>query len=516
MPYRMILAVLLLTSISAYGQDIPGRYLPDGHYLARNMQAALPDTPIYDPHWPVILDWGAEIYVSDTAHGCYDPRIVIGDTVLHVFGEGPLHFKSYDNGDTWQFWANYHDSTLGDLSIVNAYCEESNLYITYYGQRGNNPGFVIFRSSSDEGQTWPIIRELSLNPNRYTARHSNVSGHGDTAFVSFTEFYSFDSLSCWRTTNRGSTWTNRNFIADAWGESYEPSICYAAGVVHIAFQKDYNHQDAIFYMRSTDYGQSWSEPLMLDFDDGNHGQFPELWADSSGNVAVCWMDYTGSPYDWTGGIWCRISHDYGQTWLEPVMLNDDYLGWAGTSVVVDGAYLAVAWVANTTPQNTVHVIESTDAGESWQNDQAVAEGWSFAPRLAKKGNTLYLIWREIEFVRPDFSVDFIKFMRNDLSVGIHSFGEALEDKISMGLSVYPNPFNSSATIMLTGPKGGDREIRIYDIRGALVKSIDLGMEGQKATWDATDNSGQKVCSGLYFARASSSHSSQNIKLILLR
>jgi hypothetical protein len=41
MPYRIALALLLLIDVGAHAQDnnAPGRYLPDGHYLARNMQA---------------------------------------------------------------------------------------------------------------------------------------------------------------------------------------------------------------------------------------------------------------------------------------------------------------------------------------------------------------------------------------------------------------------------------------------------------------------------------------------
>jgi len=475
--------------------------------------------PVFDSSFfPVLTDWGQEVYVSDTTMGFFDPRIVIGDTVLHVFGEGrlqPIHFKSYDNGDTWQFWANYHDSTIGGSSgTVNAYCEDNRLYATWNGLR-NDMSFVCFRSSTDGGQTWPIIRELKVNPNWGSARHSNVSGHGDTAFVSFVEGISFDSLACWRTTNLGSIWTNRHFITGSWGDSYPPSICYAAGVVHIAFQKVWDHQDDIFYLRSTDYGLSWSDPVLLGFDDGNHGQFPELWADSLGNVAVCWMDYHGSPYAWTGGIWCRISHDYGQSWPGFYLLNDDYLGYAGTTVVVEIDYLAVGWVSSNSPP-IVHVRESTDGGESWGDDQAVAQGTCYAPRLAKKGSDLYIIWRETEYLRPDFYVNFIKFMRNDLRVGISSPEASIEDEAGTGLSVYPNPFNSSATITLNSVKGGEREIAIYDIRGALVKSICLGKEEQKATWDATDNSGQKVSSGLYFAKAIANTRVAHAKLLYLK
>ena len=62
----VFLTVLLLSS-TAFAQGLPdsppGRYLPNGHYLARNFQAASSDTPIYNPYWPVVADWGPEICI---------------------------------------------------------------------------------------------------------------------------------------------------------------------------------------------------------------------------------------------------------------------------------------------------------------------------------------------------------------------------------------------------------------------------------------------------------------------
>ena len=66
------------------------------------------------------------------------------------------------------------------------------------------------------------------------------------------------------------------------------------------------------------------------------------------------------------------------------------------------------------------------------------------------------------------------------------------------ISAYPNPFNSFTTITLSGTEGGDVRIRIIDITGRLVRTL-FAKEG-KAVWDALDNSGRNVSSGIYFAR----------------
>jgi len=94
------------------------------------------------------------------------------------------------------------------------------------------------------------------------------------------------------------------------------------------------------------------------------------------------------------------------------------------------------------------------------------------------------------------------------------------------VSAYPNPFNSQTMITIANLKGGEAEIAIYDIAGRLVKHLEgSSMKGGdiKAAWDATDASGKKVSSGIYFARArygskatSASHISQTLKLIFLK
>jgi len=85
----------------------------------------------------------------------------------------------------------------------------------------------------------------------------------------------------------------------------------------------------------------------------------------------------------------------------------------------------------------------------------------------------------------------------------------------VSLSAYPNPFNSSLIISYSNlSKGGD--IVIYDIQGKLIRWFNLEKMEGKIIWDATDAMGNKVSSGIYFARAKTSQSSKVVKLIFLK
>jgi len=66
---------------------------------------------------------------------------------------------------------------------------------------------------------------------------------------------------------------------------------------------------------------------------------------------------------------------------------------------------------------------------------------------------------------------------------------------------YPNPFNASTTIEYGLPKNTDLNISIYDIRGRFVREIYSGnqLAGYHLTqWNAHNDQGQNVASGLYF------------------
>lgn len=488
-----------------------------GQYILYQNPDAMGEVQIHhENYWPMLTDWGEEIYVTDTTIAVYlDPRIGISDSVLHVFAEGnfhPHHYVSYNDGVGWQFFADYFDSALNiPAGIINLYCEDNRLYTTWWGRRGHEDAFIYFRASDDYGETWPISAELLQDPWHWRwARYGNVAGHGDTVFVSFRE----DSITCWRSTDMGVTWESPGYITND-HSGYPPSIAYAAGVVSIAYNLSSGGQLDVFYIRSTDHGVSWTEPLFIGFQDGITAQWPEVAADSLGNIAICWMDYLGTPHSWTGGIWVRISHDYGETWEEAVRLDSDYKGMAGTSVVIDGNYVGVAWASSGGFDNgRLHYRESWDNGMSWREDQIISEGWCQVPRVAKHGNSIHLVWNKYEWNSEDHDWLFIKYIRYDGLTGAEPPQGDIFIPFEYDLRAYPNPFNSVTTLTLDSVEGGDFEIKIFNVTGALVQT--LKTRGEKATWDATDSSGRKVSSGIYFARTGGAINYSTMKLIYLR
>lgn len=88
-----------------------------------------------------------------------------------------------------------------------------------------------------------------------------------------------------------------------------------------------------------------------------------------------------------------------------------------------------------------------------------------------------------------------------------------------GVFVYPNLFNPVATIDLALPKAAVCSVRIYDIRGRLVRDLLSGRVEAGVTsleWAGRDDRGQSVSSGVYFARIQADDKTLNRRLILIK
>ena len=71
---------------------------------------------------------------------------------------------------------------------------------------------------------------------------------------------------------------------------------------------------------------------------------------------------------------------------------------------------------------------------------------------------------------------------------------------------FPNPFNPDTWVPYKLAKDVDVAIRIYDVAGRLVRTLDLGhkpagfytSKSKAAYWDGKNEAGESVSSGVYF------------------
>ena len=84
---------------------------------------------------------------------------------------------------------------------------------------------------------------------------------------------------------------------------------------------------------------------------------------------------------------------------------------------------------------------------------------------------------------------------------------------------FPNPFNPKTSISFSLRNEGHAELEILDVRGrrvALLMNETLGAGHHQVSWDGSDDAGEPMASGVYFARLSRGAESARQKMVLLK
>ena len=110
-------------------------------------------------------------------------------------------------------------------------------------------------------------------------------------------------------------------------------------------------------------------------------------------------------------------------------------------------------------------------------------------------------WIDLAQIADDGSVVFRRGIAN-----LERLLDEMLPKETKLLANYPNPFNPETWIPFHIAKGTDVQITIYDIKGSVVRQLDLGQKpvgnytvrSRAAHWDGRNTDGEKVASGIYF------------------
>jgi hypothetical protein len=96
--------------------------------------------------------------------------------------------------------------------------------------------------------------------------------------------------------------------------------------------------------------------------------------------------------------------------------------------------------------------------------------------------------------------------------GLEIAGDEQPIRMSV-ITAYPNPFNAQTTISYANVSSTG--IDIYDVMGRIIRRFPVNdSEGGKVVWDATNEGGERISTGVYFAI--DKHGSSSVKLLYLK
>jgi hypothetical protein len=283
--------------------------------------------------------------------------------------------------------------------------------------------------------------------------------------------------------------------------------------IHVVWPGRYITGDSweTYYIKSENGGDSWSDNLLLTTPDSIGSQDCCIKINENGHLAVLWTDGKYSPNLMTGDLFVRYSYDSGDSWSGEEQIT--FTHWARKPRAVwQGDSIHVVWEDWRYSQRDIFYMLSTDNGTSWGNEQRIEDdpGLSLHPDIAVIDGIVHVVWRQ------DSGMDgrgiYYSRWEEESAIGDIEGNQLPED---YALRAYPNPFNSKTIITYKNLKGG--EIEIYNINGQKIRTFKTAAlkEGQ-IEWDARDALGNKVTSGIYFARARAPRNSNTIKLLYLK
>lgn len=465
-------------------------------------------------------------YLAEIGGNVGTPKSLATDNIIGVYssigfispGFDIYQIRSFDFG---QSWLAPESVSVESTFVSNLASPDTLIYMS--GSTQGTFKNAYFARSFDNGYSWQDYHEFEENDIGYIGK-GTLNAMGDSVFITYyvgsRDNIDVDSIVFSYSENRGESWTDVTGIINMYSDMYFNWLRISQGRMHLVFQDFNQGLIDIFYSFSDDYGLTWSDPVFISDSDNYSSQWPYLSADTSGNLCISWYDYKyGGSF--TGELLYRISHDNGDTWGTEERLTYDQNCTASRSLINDD-YIAFIWEDHYFGLSHANLSfkESYDSGNTWSNKIELTnngpEHGIFAPEVLLDNNKIYLFWLD-DRDGTLFNYE-IYFKKGEVSTTSIPEYETVPVVFAIR-SVYPNPFNASASIEIHCDPGEQIELAVYDILGSKVKTL---FEGQSSfershyIWDGTNQDDERVKSGVYFINLKSRKGGDVEKTVLIK
>jgi len=276
----------------------------------------------------------------------------------------------------------------------NFVAEGDNYYVVW-----NQWGDIKFSMSEDEGASWSTSQTL-YSAFDYGATYPVIAVSGQNILVFYFRNTSGDSqVFMVKSDDGGQSFGNEQQVTDASNNTQTPQVMAEDGVFYLAYeQRDENSNYQIAFMKSSDAGESWTEPEFL-----TDTESPSRWCSidaDDGSVYVVYNDQTGDEYD-DLDIFFTKSDDEGDSWSDPenISNNQEYNARMKIKVLDDMVYVVSS--TNDGVQTDIRLYRSDNLGEGWLEPIEITDnsGYTARPDLflgqnAINDHRLYVVYSD--------------------------------------------------------------------------------------------------------------------------
>ena len=313
-------------------------------------------------------------------------------------GNYDIYFsRSTDDGASWSKSVNISNNSEDSYCPVVDVNSAGNINVVWCD---NTPGNydIYFSRSTDDGASWSQAENLSKNSGFSVYPDIAVDSTGNINVVWCDDTPGNSETYFIRSTDDGASWSQVINISKNPGTTFDPvspAIAVdSSGNINVSWCDDTPGNYEIFFRRSINGGVSWSQVVNISKNWRNSGS-PDIVVDSSGNIYVVWGNRIALSCD----IYFSRSTDDGDSWSESVNISDSSECSSLSRIAVDVAKnINVVWCENIPlgANKEIYFSRSTDDGVSWSSALNISEfsgGWDTPPCIAvDHAGNIILFW----------------------------------------------------------------------------------------------------------------------------
>lgn len=364
-----IMLFFLITAISS----IASQWLPDVRLTNNSSSSATNENSAHS-----IAVSGNHIHVTwaDNRDGL-DPEI--------------YYKRSTNKGSTWEadtrltnnIYVSYRSSIASN---------GSNVYIVWQDDRNSN--FEIFyKYSTNNGSSWSS--DIQLTNFVQTSERPVIAVWNNSLVVVWTDYRDgLPEIYFKRSTNSGISWEDDVRLTLLSGNAFWPTVSFAYGLIHVAWQDTREGFEKIFYKKSTDLGFTWSADMRIS--NNNYAGTPNIASDSLG-VFLIWEYNNSGQWD----IVYSLSTDQGNTWGASNYITTNTANQLNPSFLISGNVLHVIWDDERVSQFNTEIYhkKSINKGITWDIDERLTSNSSYSERpsiatTSENDSSIHVVWTD--------------------------------------------------------------------------------------------------------------------------
>lgn len=323
-------------------------------------------------------------------------------------GSQTYFMQSDDGGASWNNFpqtrnlSNSDGEAFGPSMGINR-IGKARTYIVYHD---NKPGFTqVFLVASKKGVKFKKPRNITPhNGGAFVPRLAMDATVEALNIVWGDTLTGVRRVVFTRSTDQGETFTDLVDVSRSPGDAFEPEIAVdRSDNINVVWEDSAPGNKSIMFARSTDHGETFTEPLRVSEGDGDAVE-PNLAVDESGRIYVAWSETIG---DSTQLMFAR-SIDGGESFSDPLNISDNSgADMRKAALAASGNGVYIVYNNDESRSRQLYVVRSNNAGESFADpvqlsNANASRGRAHSGALAlDKQGVLHVAWIDSSVIGND-------------------------------------------------------------------------------------------------------------------